>query len=106
MRGSTPMQSSENEAMTAQSDYPPPPWHLNATAVLAIWRIPARELAATFDAALRPIVLFRHVIVATGFVNYGQGSSVEYNELFFAVLVRGAGQTGVTIPRIWVDSPV
>lgn len=92
--------------MIAQQDYPPPPWRLNATAYLAIWRISIHELALRLDAALQPLRLARHVIAAAGFVNYGQGSVVEYNELFLALLARGAGRTGVTIPRIWVDSAI
>lgn len=92
--------------MIAQQDYPPPPWHLNATVHVAIWRIPITEFPLAPESPIRPVRVARHVIVAAGFVNYGEGSAVEYSELFLAVLARAAGRAGVNVPRIWVDSPV
>jgi hypothetical protein len=54
----------------------------------------------------RPVRFGRKMLVAAGFVFYERGSELEYNELFLGVLTRSAGRIGVTIPLIWVDSPL
>lgn len=92
--------------MAAVTGYPPPPWHLNASAYISIWRLPVERFAGSAGSAIRPIRLGRKMLLAAGFVFYERGSSLEYNELFLGVLTRAVGQIGITIPLIWVDSPI
>jgi hypothetical protein len=92
--------------MAAQTDYPPPPWRLNASAYISIWRLPMDRLASTLSPAVRPVRVGRKLLIAAGFVFYERGSDLEYNELFLGILTRNAGRIGITIPLIWVDSPI
>jgi hypothetical protein len=92
--------------MAAQTGYPPPPWRLNASAYISIWRMPMDQFASALGPAVRPVRLGRKLLIAAGFVFYERGSDLEYNELFLGMLTRSAGRIGITIPLIWVDSPI
>lgn len=81
-------------------EYPPEPWDLEGHGYIAVWLVPSSALPPLPE-GVRPWTFFGRVIVATAFVDYLPGGLLPYHELLAAVLVRG----GLTITRIWVDSP-
>lgn len=93
--------------MNAQlHSYPPAPWQLNATAYISLWRIPAAQLDLVRPQRFRFLQFGGKFLVAAGFAFYEHGSDVQYDEIFFAVLARDRSRIGLTVPLIWVDSPV
>ncbi|WP_447007520.1 acetoacetate decarboxylase family protein [Saccharothrix isguenensis] len=81
--------------------YPPEPWVLHGRACLSVWSVP---VAALPPLPVRPVKLFGRALVGTVFVDY-QPPGMAYRELAAAVLVRHGARLGVSIARIWVDSP-
>ncbi|WP_367138450.1 acetoacetate decarboxylase family protein [Saccharothrix sp. HUAS TT1] len=81
--------------------YPPEPWRLHGRACVSVWLVRAEAVPPL---PVRPVTLFGHAVVGTAFVDY-RPPGLAYHELLAAVLVRKGLRFGVTITRIWVDSP-
>jgi hypothetical protein len=81
--------------------YPPEPWELHGRACLSAWLVPVSALPPT---PVRPVRVFGRAVVGTAFVDY-RPPGMAYRELVAAVLVRQGLRVGVSIVRIWVDSP-
>lgn len=88
--------------------YPPPPWNLNATAYVSLWRVPAKDwpssLKSELGSDIRELTVFGSLNLCSGFVHYEPGGDLHYRELFLAVLARAGARLGATLPLIWVDS--
>jgi hypothetical protein len=54
---------------------------------------------------VRPVTVSGRAVVGTAFVDY-RPPGLAYHEVLAAVLVRRGARFGVSIARIWVDSPV
>ncbi|GAB2980168.1 acetoacetate decarboxylase family protein [Saccharothrix stipae] len=81
--------------------YPPEPWQLHGRAWVSVWLVRATALPPL---PVRPVTLFGRAVVGTAFVDY-RPPGMAYHELLAAVLVREGPRFGVSITRIWVDSP-
>jgi hypothetical protein len=81
--------------------YPPEPWELHGRACLSVWLVKASALPPL---PVRPVTVLGRAVVGTAFVHY-QPPGLAYHELVAAVLVRQGLRIGVSITRIWVDSP-
>ncbi|MGL5863411.1 MAG: acetoacetate decarboxylase family protein [Phycicoccus sp.] len=86
--------------------YPPPPWRLSATTLVAASLIDVAEARAHVPADL-DVVQVRpgRTLGAIGIVEYGPGSVFPYNELVvISGLVRAGRRRGGWISHIYVDS--
>lgn len=81
--------------------YPPEPWVLHGRACLSVWAVPVTALPPL---PVRAVAVFGRAVVGTAFVDY-RPPGLAYRELVAAVLVRHGVRLGVSITRIWVDSP-
>src|SRR5687768_9930059 len=81
--------------------YPPEPWQLHGRACVSVWLVRATALPPL---PVRPVTVFGRAVVGTAFVDY-RPPGMAYHEVLAAVLVRRGLRFGVSIPRIWVDSP-
>ncbi|MBB5957050.1 hypothetical protein FHS29_003643 [Saccharothrix tamanrassetensis] len=84
--------------------YPPEPWHLRGDGWATAWLVDSAALPV-LPASVTPLALLGKAVVVTAFVDYQPGGVLAYRELLAAVLVRRGARIGLTIPRIWVDSP-
>lgn len=84
--------------------HPPEPWDLAGSGVITTWRVDAAKLPA-LPAAVRPVTVRGRALVATAFVDYGDGGMMTYHELLAAVVVRHGRGLALSITDIWVDSP-
>lgn len=84
--------------------YPPPPWRLEPSAWISIWRVPV-NLAKTIPGLdFAPFQVLGSAVLCSGFVEYEPGGDLAYRECFLAALTKAQGQCGVSLPLIWVDS--
>ncbi|MEU4743314.1 acetoacetate decarboxylase family protein [Actinosynnema sp. NPDC023658] len=83
-------------------DFPPEPWVLHGRACVSAWLVPATALPPL---PVRPVTVAGRALVGTAFVDY-RPPGLAYHEVLAAVLVRRGFRIGVSIARIWVDSPV
>ncbi|MCE7001164.1 acetoacetate decarboxylase family protein [Saccharothrix sp. S26] len=81
--------------------YPPEPWVLHGRACVAVWLVRA---AAVPGLPVRVVTVFGWAVVGVAFVDY-RPPGMAYHEVVAAVVVRDGWRVGVSIPRIWVDSP-
>ncbi|MEV8439619.1 acetoacetate decarboxylase family protein [Actinosynnema sp. NPDC051121] len=81
--------------------YPPEPWHLHGRACVSVWLVRSTALPPL---PVRPVTVFGRAVVGTAFVRY-RPPGLAYHEVLAAVLVRRGLRFGVSITRIWVDSP-
>ncbi|MFJ6671677.1 acetoacetate decarboxylase family protein [Actinosynnema sp. NPDC091369] len=81
--------------------YPPEPWELHGRACVSVWLVRASALPPL---PVRPVTVFGRAVVGTAFVDY-RPPGMAYHEVLAAVLVRRGARFGVSITRIWVDSP-
>lgn len=81
--------------------YPPEPWELHGRACVSVWPVRATALPPL---PVRPVTVFGRAVVGTAFVDY-RPPGMAYHEVLAAVLVRRGLRFGVSIARIWVDSP-
>lgn len=87
-------------------DYPPPPWTLMGSVLLAAFAVRAEALAPLVPPPLGLVTLPGGL--AMGFIGvgrYGPGSTLEYNELIAGAMVRVGNRRGPAITHIGVDSP-
>ncbi|MFB2556388.1 acetoacetate decarboxylase family protein [Herbiconiux liangxiaofengii] len=94
--------------MTGPSGYPPEPWYLGGSLLVSVFAVPADDLprGLVLPQGRRALRLGSRVIVGVAAVQYVPGGALEYDELLVAVPSLGRGGLRVTIPQIWVDSPV
>lgn len=86
--------------------YPPEPWHLQGTAWISLWRVPARALpAGRLPTGARPATVFGRAVVGTAWAVYRPGGTLAYNEALAAVRVRAGGRSFTTVTHVWVDHP-
>ncbi|XVS67080.1 acetoacetate decarboxylase family protein [Actinosynnema sp. CA-299493] len=81
--------------------YPPEPWELHGRACVSVWLVRATALPPL---PVPPVTVFGRAVVGTAFVDY-RPPGLAYHEVLAAVLVRRGWRFGVSITRIWVDSP-
>ncbi|MFE9748566.1 acetoacetate decarboxylase family protein [Saccharothrix saharensis] len=81
--------------------YPPEPWELRGRACVSVWLVRANALPPL---PVRAVTVFGRAVVGTAFVDY-RPPGMTYHEVLAAVLVRRGARFGVSIARIWVDSP-
>ncbi len=85
--------------------YPPPPWLLWGSALVAVFSVRAADAEALVPA---PLSLVRVPGgLAAGYLavmRYGAGSTLEYSELIAGVLVRHKTRFGPFVTHIGVDS--
>lgn len=81
--------------------YPPEPWELHGRACVSVWLVRANALPPL---PVPPVTVFGRAVVGTAFVAY-RPPGMAYHEVLAAVLVRRGLRFGVSITRIWVDSP-
>ncbi|MFI2752916.1 acetoacetate decarboxylase family protein [Cellulomonas sp. P22] len=88
--------------------YPPEPWYLGGSLLLAVFRVPVGEvplLDEALPAGHRPVVLGGDTVVGLAVVGYAPGGVLAYDELLTALPTRCGAALRVTIPQIWVTSP-
>lgn len=88
------------------TDFPPPPWQLEGTALLSLFTLPNRELSSLATPPVPgfpPVQIRGRVVVAVVAARYDAGSVLRYDELLLALPHRARRPT-VSIPRIWVDN--
>ena len=83
------------------ASYPPEPWELRGRAWVSVWLVRSDALPPL---PVRPVTVFGRAVVGTAFVDY-RPPGMTYHEVLAAVLVRHGWRFGVSIARIWVDSP-
>ncbi|TQM79080.1 acetoacetate decarboxylase [Saccharothrix saharensis] len=81
--------------------YPPEPWELHGHACVSVWLVRTTALPPL---PVRPVTVLGRAVVGTAFVDY-RPPGMAYHEVLAAVLVRRGARFGVSITRIWVDSP-
>jgi hypothetical protein len=81
--------------------YPPEPWRLRAVAHLSLWWAPPPALPP----GIRPLRILGRSLVGAAWVHYLPGGDLTYREVAALVVVRAGWRLGVTVVRIWVDSP-
>jgi hypothetical protein len=86
---------------TEPAAYPPEPWRLRAVAHLSLWWAEPPPLPE----GIRPVRIFGRCLVGAAWVRYLPGGDLAYHEVAALVVVRVGWRLGVTIIRIWVDSP-
>jgi hypothetical protein len=86
------------------TSYPPEPWNLAGQAYVSTWRVPLADLPPLPSGA-EPVVLARHAIVVTAWIDYQPSGQLAYHELLSTVAVRGSRPAN-SITGIWVDSGV
>jgi acetoacetate decarboxylase len=86
--------------------YPPPPWRLNATTMIALSLIDVEEARRYIPNDLDIVEFVRgRTIGGLGIVDYGLGSIFPYNELVVICgMARAGARSGAWISHIWVDS--
>ncbi|WP_167096209.1 acetoacetate decarboxylase family protein [Amycolatopsis granulosa] len=89
--------------MVDPAGYPPEPWHLRGRMHASVWCVPAAELPA-LPPGVRPLTVAGRAFVIAAWAGYQPPGVLSYRELMVTVVVRGL--PSVTIPHIWVDSPV
>ncbi|MCU0491531.1 MAG: acetoacetate decarboxylase family protein [Chloroflexaceae bacterium] len=86
--------------------YPPPPWTLQGSALIAAFAVRAEAVAPLIPAPLQAVTLPGGLAMAfLGVARYGPGSTLEYSELIAGVMVRHGMRPGPFITHIAVDSP-
>lgn len=95
--------------MHDEAAYPPGPWQLRGDLLVSVLRVPPHRVAG-LDAALpaghRPLTVRGHGFVGIAMVRYAPTGMLTYDELLVAVLTAEGRVPRVTIPQIWVTSPV
>jgi hypothetical protein len=86
-----------------RAGYPPEPWTLAGNAALSLFAVPIERLPAVPDGFAPTRIAGRGLVVA-GWVRYGPGSVLEYDELFAAVCGIFNGRPTATVTHMWVDS--
>jgi Acetoacetate decarboxylase (ADC) len=87
----------------ARTAYPPEPWRLAGDAVMSLFAVPVGRLPAT-PAGFSPANVAGHGLVVAGWVRYGPGSVLEYDELFAAVCGTFGRSPTATVTHMWVNS--
>jgi hypothetical protein len=87
--------------------YPSPPWHLHGDAIQTLHWLDIDRVRPTIPASLGIVSLLPGKTLGSVYAaRYGQGSSLEYNELIVVSgLVHQAGRWGAWISHIYVDHP-
>ncbi|MFI8192418.1 acetoacetate decarboxylase family protein [Streptomyces sp. NPDC085946] len=85
--------------------YPPAPWHLRGTMYAALWRLPGRLLPGHWELPepARPLLVGRHALVVTAWVDYRPGGTLAYRELLVALAVRERWRVAACAVEAWVD---
>lgn len=84
------------------------PWHLRGAACLSLWRLPETALGTLApDSGLPLVTVAGNAFMVTIWAQYS-GGTLRYDELAFAVLVRGKGLLvpAGSVTAIWVDNAV
>ncbi|WP_210163411.1 acetoacetate decarboxylase family protein [Methylobacterium sp. WSM2598] len=86
--------------------YPPPPWRLQGTAFVSLWRVEASRLPAGWLARdVRPVIMMGRALLGTAFAVYEPTGVLAYNEAMAAIQVGYGWQLALSVPEIWVDHP-
>ena len=91
------------QGTTGTHGYPPEPWALAGDAVVSLFAVPTDRVPPT-PSGFAPFELGGRGLVAAGWVRYGEGSVLEYSELFAAVAGTFGGRPTATVTHMWVDS--
>jgi hypothetical protein len=93
-----------SESLT-DSPYPPAPWLLRGTAYGSVWLLRHTPDPHLIPPDVRLLKAAGRALAITFWVEYGEGSSLQYREFLFAVLGRLGPIPTVTTTHIWVDNP-
>lgn len=86
-------------------DYPPPPWTLWGSALVASFAVRAEAVAPLVPAPLKLVSIPGGLAIGyLAVCRYGPGSTLEYSELIAGVLVRHGLRPGPYVSHIAVDS--
>lgn len=86
-------------------NYPPAPWTLRGSALLAMFAVRAADVAALVPPPLTLVTLPGGLATAyIAFGRYGPGSTLEYNEVIAGLFVRHGLRPGPCVTHIAADS--
>ncbi|MDT0310069.1 acetoacetate decarboxylase family protein [Streptomyces sp. DSM 44917] len=84
--------------------YPPSPWHLAGDMYVSAWLVPVADLPRwRLAPGVRPWVLGGRCTLLTFWVDYSEGSVLEYRELLVALTVRHGRGLAAAAVAVWVD---
>lgn len=87
-------------------DYPPPPWTLWGSALVASFAVRAEAVAPLIPSSLKLVTIPGGLAIGyLAVCKYGPGSTLEYSELIAGILVRHGMRPGPYVTHIAVDSP-
>ena len=85
--------------------YPPAPWQLTGQLYGSVWAVPFKVFRGELPPDFEPLVGLGWVGPFAGFVDYQEGSTLQYHELIAGLLVRlkGSWRYAFTVTHMWVD---
>lgn len=85
--------------------YPPPPWRLSGTVLLALWPVPLTAAQSRLPSGLRALpVRPGRALAGLLLASYDARSTLSYNELIaFRALVRQRARVGMWVSHVYVD---
>lgn len=92
-------------ASRPEVEYPPAPWRLTGQLYGSVWAVPFKAFRAELPPDFEPLVELGWLGPFAGFVDYQEGSTLQYHELIAGVLVRlkGSWRYAFTVTHMWVD---
>lgn len=88
------------------TDYPPPPWTLMGSVLVAAYPVAAAAAAAYVPDRLKLVTVpGGRAMAYLAVARYGPGSTLEYSELIAGFLVRQGARVGPFISHMAVDNP-